>query len=312
MTLPPCIGELGMIVSLDPKTGESAPTAIMLYLANNSLSSNGLHPNLFSLQNLTVLSLRNNRLKSVPAVIGELRGLKELNLATNCLEYLPAELLQLKLTSLSLVSNPFRKYRVPQQGTPASPIDEAASSAKHSGGPLRVCSPRQRNFQVPSLVELATRVLLSTTARPSSTASSASTHSVRRVFHQFKDALLSPRTDVTPLPPHLLRPFLPLVQPLPHHLRHLVAQDGQRSRSTASVTGTAAQAFSSDEVSTFLQRCSNPRCHNWCHEFAEYRLEYRYEIADQKLADPGDLDQLIPVLWRGCSANCLDFLDERE
>lgn len=40
---------------------------------------------------------------------------------------------------------------------------------------------------------------------------------------------------------------------------------------------------------------------------AEERMTWEKEIAGQKVGDMG-----VPVLWRGCSAGCLDFLDSSE
>ncbi|KAF2665853.1 hypothetical protein BT63DRAFT_427653 [Microthyrium microscopicum] len=81
--------------SQSPIEQEFQPLApkIQLYLANNLLPA--LPPALWSLDNLTVLSVRNNNLRSIPASISKLSNLTELNLANNSLRSLPWEILRL-------------------------------------------------------------------------------------------------------------------------------------------------------------------------------------------------------------------------
>ncbi|CAK4012391.1 leucine rich repeat domain [Lecanosticta acicola] len=64
--------------------------SIKLFLARNRISS--LPPELFRLENITVLSLRNNELTELPPSIGRLRRLQELNIAGNNIALLPWEL----------------------------------------------------------------------------------------------------------------------------------------------------------------------------------------------------------------------------
>lgn len=89
---------------------QSLAAKIQIFLANNSLSY--LPPSIWSLENLTVLSLRNNQLTSIPSGIGKLTNLVELNLANNKLRWLPWEILKLlgpgkSLTKLHIRPNPF-------------------------------------------------------------------------------------------------------------------------------------------------------------------------------------------------------------
>jgi hypothetical protein len=81
---------------------------LQIYLSGNSLSS--LPCELFSLDNLTVLSLRNNNLGVLSPHISNLRNLVELNIAGNGLRYLPWEFLDLvrgeNLQSLTALPNP--------------------------------------------------------------------------------------------------------------------------------------------------------------------------------------------------------------
>ncbi|KJX93812.1 leucine rich repeat domain protein [Zymoseptoria brevis] len=66
--------------------------SIQLYLASNKLSV--LPAELFRLQHIAVLSLRNNQLTEIPSAIHRL-SLKELNIAGNQIRHLPWELLDL-------------------------------------------------------------------------------------------------------------------------------------------------------------------------------------------------------------------------
>lgn len=65
---------------------------------------------LWDLENITVLSLRNNQLKGISERVGELRRLQELNIASNQIETLPFELLDLlqprQGPALRLVTDP--------------------------------------------------------------------------------------------------------------------------------------------------------------------------------------------------------------
>ncbi|EME80480.1 uncharacterized protein MYCFIDRAFT_216239 [Pseudocercospora fijiensis CIRAD86] len=82
-------------LSHPPSETEFAPLtpSIKLFLAKNSLTS--LPPELFSLENLTVLSLRSNELTEIPPGIARLKKLKELNISGNRIQCLPWELLDL-------------------------------------------------------------------------------------------------------------------------------------------------------------------------------------------------------------------------
>jgi hypothetical protein len=79
--------------SPDEQEYQSLVSQIQLYMANNALIA--MPPSLWSLENLTVLSLRNNSIASIPSGIAKLTNLEELNLANNNLRWLPWELLQL-------------------------------------------------------------------------------------------------------------------------------------------------------------------------------------------------------------------------
>jgi Leucine rich repeat len=91
---------------------QSLEPELQIFLGNNFLST--LPPSIWSVQSLTVLSLRNNQLESIPGSISKLVNLRELNLANNQLRWLPWELLSLlgpgkSLKKLFLSNNYFYK-----------------------------------------------------------------------------------------------------------------------------------------------------------------------------------------------------------
>ncbi|KAI9246345.1 hypothetical protein EDC94DRAFT_392440 [Helicostylum pulchrum] len=80
--------------------------ALQIFMYGNYIETINLR--LFRLKNLSVLSLRNNRLTTIPPEIALLENLVELSLGNNQLKSIPAELLRLKkLELLSLLPNPF-------------------------------------------------------------------------------------------------------------------------------------------------------------------------------------------------------------
>lgn len=344
--LPSNVSDLSHFVTLDVRTNKSHPTPIDLYLDSNFLNASGLPPALFDITNLRILSLRGNQIESLPQSVGNLKGLKQLLLFNNKLTYLPAEILELKLEKLQLGSNRFPSYVKPTSEAKAEQKSgrESIEEVKLDTSVRRVCEPRKKNFQVPTLLELCTRRLLEPIDgsreagnTPSSAMrsklftpgmSNASNGNVRRHFHAIKDKIISPRTDYAPVPPHLLKPFLPLLNPLPHHLRCLLSPARSPSLPSDTVPGTPSSThqtsrssrtpgtpFSSTlssqtpfEAVKELQQCSV--CKTACSDFAETRIEWRSEVAGVQLGKGDDERCWVPVLWRGCSANCLDFLDE--
>lgn len=94
-----------------PKT-EKAYTSLLpflgIYLPSNNLTC--ISPEILELKNLKVLSVRNNRISSLPSSISKLKALETLNLSANHLRYLPWELLGLlqgELKHLIVRPNPF-------------------------------------------------------------------------------------------------------------------------------------------------------------------------------------------------------------
>lgn len=124
-----------------PKQGkrdqyQSLTPALRLYFSNNLLEE--IPGEVFHLKNLEVLSLRSNNLTEILPSIGELTKLKELNLGSNQLNWLPWELLGLlhaNLHKCMIYPNPFFRP-VP------STWNYVSSQKPESGEPCQVASTR--------------------------------------------------------------------------------------------------------------------------------------------------------------------------
>ncbi|KAJ8101206.1 hypothetical protein POJ06DRAFT_295051 [Lipomyces tetrasporus] len=124
---------------------------VEVYLSNNYISE--ISPSLFTVENITVLSLRNNRLSAIPNAIYRLRNLQNLSLGGNELQYLPAQILQLKqLHVLTVHPNPFRLL----------PDNAALRDAKSGASPylaLASSAEIESNSATARLSELCLRIL---------------------------------------------------------------------------------------------------------------------------------------------------------
>jgi hypothetical protein len=120
---------------------------LKLFLSSNSLRR--VPGEIFNLDNVTVLSFRNNLLVDLPSAIGRLRRLVELNLANNNLHFLPYEILGIfsegsKLHSLTWHPNPFFEPNTAERslykGGAPYPPDLRDGVISHSGRPGAVSS----------------------------------------------------------------------------------------------------------------------------------------------------------------------------
>lgn len=278
---------------------------------------------LWQLRNLVELGLRGNQLRDLPQSIGNLTKLTQLVVFANKLRWLPAEILALNLKGLTTGSNPFVGIPVPPNSDTSSQDIEAdtINPTKH------FCEKRQPNFRVPSLVEIVTRKLLEpmpTAKRPASISfvPTVASAPVKRYFHLYKDEAISPRVGSMSLPPHLLRPFIPLLRPnLPQHLALQAAEFDRAQDFTPPHTPGGPRNVTQDRSETITVRnargCGNTRelllcsvCKTACGELGETRIEWKREIAGVTLATAEDKQNWVPILWRGCSTTCLDFLDQ--
>lgn len=112
----------------------SLTPSIQLFLYGNLLTS--LPPELFRLENITVLSLRNNRLQEFPSCITCLHKLAELNIAGNQLSYLPWELLGMlrsadDVCKVSIRPNPFKVPRLAIEADLPGQNDPDSTEGEH-------------------------------------------------------------------------------------------------------------------------------------------------------------------------------------
>ncbi|BGP28924.1 hypothetical protein JCM10296v2_000660 [Rhodotorula toruloides] len=282
----------------------AVPTSVpvKLLLAKNQLTADSLSNALWSLPNLQVLTLRQNFLERLPEGVGRLTGLQELNVASNRLRYLPAEILLLdNLSNLALHPNPF--LLAPRPATPSSPStsasDESIGRCKRLLGPLTV------HYSVPSLKETCIRRLL-TPSRPSPT-----TPSIKAEYDvDYVRAVL---------PDHLLAPFLSTFQISPPSLSF--ARQRHSSASSTLSLDSFASTPSPQPFDPLSNICRSPLHAGEDRVFltpACERFEWVSEAtlkpapkADGKKGKDREVRN-IPIRWRGCTAACLDWLEEEE
>ena len=320
--IPECIKDMDMLVSEDKHSRRIRPIDIHLFLASNALTEEGIPQAVWNMRNIVQLGLRFNQIREIPQAIGDMAKLKHLVLFNNKMRWLPAEITQLHLDTLVVGSNPF--VRMPQAASAAPAEEAAAATIEETSARKHICEARQPNFRVPTLLEIVTRKLLeplpSRRNAPVSTSLQATpAASVRRYFHEYKDEATSPRVGSTLLPPHLLKPFIPLLRPnLP---QHLISQAAEFDRSLQSSPPSSPGGSTTDAPLSAAERRSASRgntrdlllcsvCKTACGELAEARIEWRREIAGVTLASEEAKSEWVSILWRGCSVQCLDFLDE--
>jgi hypothetical protein len=296
-------------------------------------------------KNLTVLTLRKsslwpayvhpltsrlsggNNLTYIPPGIAELCNLRELNLSMNKLTYLPSEMLDMRLSILTISQNRFPPPPPPSAPPPAS-ADETprARSALLPGllgdSPALATPPAVSEatvlHDVPPLSELCLRVLLSApTTRPlppafsrasgSAPAGSSSTRDAKPV-RDAKDRLDGPRL-------HNLAALYGVLQPDEWHLPELHARAlaacapgwVAKRPAVASAVGEASPVLTGkDGVRLDAGVCPSPRHGRARAAFfvhAEERTSWESVVGGMTVTPT-------PVRWRGCSRGCLDFLDE--
>ncbi|KAI6101324.1 hypothetical protein F5141DRAFT_1066054 [Pisolithus sp. B1] len=271
---------------------------LQLYLSGNKISS--LPPELFTLQNLSVLSLRSNQLTYLPGDICRLKNLKELNISLNRLTYLPWEIRDMKLDKLLLYPNPF----LPEPSSPFKPthsgVGHRSPSTRRSIS--RVASLRREYVDnspspsaitvspvvitleaVPPLTELCLRLLLTPLGEGPS---------ARTVIDEYYDLPLSDQWNI---PPHIQSI---LTECVPGILR-------SRKRFSTEPLSTGGRQRSASQQG--FARCANPmhRSKVFIGHAAE-RFTWERHIAGVNVGGT------VPLRWRGCMQTCLGFLDQEQ
>ncbi|KAI6042052.1 hypothetical protein EDC04DRAFT_2866937 [Pisolithus marmoratus] len=268
---------------------------LQLYLSGNKISF--LPPQLFTLQNLSVLSLRSNQLTYLPGDICRLKNLKELNISLNRLTYLPWEIRDMKLEKLSLYPNPF----LPEPSSPFKPTNSGVGHRTVSTRPpfTRLASLRRDSSlspaaitvspvvttvdAVPPLTELCLRLLLT----PMGEGPDA-----RTVIADYYDMPLSDQWNI---PPHVHSVLTECVPGILRPRKRLSTEPPSMGSCQRSVS---QQGFA---------RCANPRhrAKVFIGHAAE-RFTWERHIAGVNVGGT------VPLRWRGCMRTCLGFLDQGE
>lgn len=232
-----------------------------------------------------------NALTEIPPHIGQLKKLRELNIGNNQIKYLPSEILGLNLSTLAIDPNPFLPY------------------------PGTLTTPTMYKFEpktIPTLAEFCLRTLLSPVPDnhfrgTASTGASAMIHTQKTWLsekydvpfqHEFLQGVSAPILHVLSAcapycVPHALSPNI-----TPHASPKQQRQGGARGPKRAPCVSV----------------CSNP-AHLVLREgetyrepvfvsHAEERFSWEKRVAGQTVGGTYG----IPILWRGCSFGCLDYL----
>ncbi|CAE6491514.1 unnamed protein product [Rhizoctonia solani] len=304
-----------------PGSPSKTKREIQLFLTNNHITI--LPSELFQLNNLTLLSLRGNKLRSLPPAIANLKTLRSLNIANNELTTLPSELSYLNLQTLLLDPNPFLPKPTTDSTQPTGSNDTrlARSRRVHELGPLVT------RARIPKLTELALRAALrpasdqppriaplSFTAPTRLSDNSASrslltptdSHSSVFSFSSHAPSLSRSNSGPNPYDSHTFPPHT-LALERRYDLSSWLSEQCTRNVHIGAVRHGAEDA------------CD---LYSWCPgrkhradaegEYsssgifvvpAEERLEWVSVLAGCELSSA------VPILWRGCSAGCLSFLD---
>ncbi|KAG1735493.1 hypothetical protein EDB19DRAFT_1723762 [Suillus lakei] len=257
---------------------------LQLYLFGNSIHN--LPPELFKLENLTVLSLRGNQLIYIPPEICRLINLKELNISLNRLPYLPSEMRDMKLSKLQLNPNPFLTEpsfsRVPSSRDILSRRrsmtrifsqrrePEANPSRSITVSPLTTLLPG-----VPPLTEICYRKLLCPLQGDSS----------RIVLSEYYEVPLS---DVWNVPENVREV---LAENVPGIFKSVGVPPEPRKQGRRPSQGSGGCANPEHKGRFFVRHAAE-------------RFTWERRVASV------DVGGAVPLRWRGCIETCLGFLDE--
>ena len=220
-----------------------------------------------------------NKLTEIPPGICHLKNLRSLNVSNNKLRYLPAEINSLRLDTLAVELNPFVR-------------NEEASKAKDQN---RYVGPVTRCFEngIPSLFEFALRALMSPVDE---------VLAPEKTFFEARYDLPMPTEDSDSLSAVVRETLADCVpgcigRAISPHASPVSSQGRARKRSEQCIS--VCMSARHREIEDVGQR----------HVFikqAEERITWDKFVAGQRVGG----DEGIPLLWRGCSPGCLDFLDE--
>ena len=237
---------------------------------------------------LTLRFSGGNQLTEIPPSICDLSNLRTLNVANNKLKYLPAEMHRLQLTELAVDPNPFLENT------------EAAKDKSRD----RYVGPVERRYAVIPLFEFALRILVAP-ATPQSHLTAISSLSISKtrpktVFEHLYDLPLSTE-ESSNLSPHIRET---LAACIPGSIGHTI------SPHTSPAQSQNRTSKSPPCVSTCMSRRhlidDGPYKPAVFVDHAEQRFTWDKFVAGRRVGG----DNGIPLLWRGCSPGCLDFLDE--
>ncbi|KAF5369941.1 hypothetical protein D9758_001295 [Tetrapyrgos nigripes] len=268
---------------------------IQLFFGSNHICY--LPHELFSLNRLTVLSLRNNNLSFIPPEIFLLKNLETLNVAANRLQFLPAEIKQLKLEQLLVSPNPFLMPPKSAMKTPSKRTFSRTTTSKTRLFSTPVVSSTIPLLpRVPPLFEICLRLLFGPLDESSD----------KPLLSQYEP----PIDDVVPSSiwhfvnachPSYLRTVCVHIAPPEVPARSSTAFEEylQERQQTMSYQTTYRDV-------TGLSCCPSPRHGAELSRFVMHAEEkFTWE---NTIAGVSGLGQ-IPLRWRGCQLGCLDFLD---
>lgn len=274
---------------------------LQLYLFGNSIRD--LPPELFKLENLTVLSLRTflsrfsllyiyqviggNQLTYIPPEICRLINLRELNISQNRLPYIPSEMRDMKLSKLQLNPNPFLAEpsfsRVPsasrdilsQRRSMTRIFSQYRESVANFSRAITVSPLTTFLPGVPPLTEICYRKLLCSLKDDNS----------RTVLNEYYEVPLS---DVWNIPENVREV---LTENVPGVFKPKGIHPKPRKHGRRPSQGSGGCANPEHKGRFFVRH-------------AVERFTWERHIADV------DVGGAVPLRWRGCIETCLAFLDE--
>ncbi|KAF5316599.1 hypothetical protein D9619_006264 [Psilocybe cf. subviscida] len=326
-------GPQGKTMSSNSVLGASRETMDLL-LGQNSITK--LPAELWGLQSLTLLSLRNNNITYLPPQIAQLTELVELNVAHNKLRFIPAELLSMKkLKKPFLFPNPYL-LQPAQPAPPSTPTatlgptapPESPTASIHA----KIVSKTQSipDERVPSLTELCLRALLlppidvdvggddaSASVLPSSQFSQSTSSRVKTRLEQTYELPLATGANSRGIS-NSLRGILGVCVPGSILVERdststVVASQGPRHNGYAhdgDILANDADAATLEDESRIITGtgvCPNP-AHGLIPSVFVHHAEERFtwETSTPVVATLGGA---VAVRWRGCMRGCLDFLE---